>query len=132
MSEDTKSSSSSGWGGVVIGVFLWLTVGKDMWHSKFRYSIQYGVSYGKITKAKEPRDCDWLSAPLGDKDCHYEVRMSKVLKANDTHGKPIVSYDGGATWIADGESDRPVYPELPGGTTEVVSVFLNWERVEDE
>jgi hypothetical protein len=38
----------------------------------------------------EPRDCDWISSPVGDKHCHYESSFSHV---HDQQGEHII-----ATW----------------------------------
>ena len=55
-------------------------------------SIRYPVFYGTIYQVgrqhvhveKEPKDCEWGHAPLGDKDCHYE---KQVQTAKDTYGR---------------------------------------------
>jgi hypothetical protein len=46
-------------------------------------SIKYPLLYGTIYKVnvshvhidKEPTDCDWGHAPIGDKDCHYKKHV---------------------------------------------------------
>ena len=117
---------------MVVAAFLWFTVGREAWYSKLRYVIQYSVPYGEVTKANEPHDCDWLRAPLGDKVCHFEIQVSKVLNARDTYGKPIMSYDDGVTWIPNGDTDRPISPEVPKSIPEVSSINLTWQKVENE
>jgi hypothetical protein len=74
-----------------------------------------------VTKANEPRGCDWLKAPIGDKDCHYEIQVSTVRTAFDAHGKPIVSFDEGATWLPN--------DAVPPAKSEVV---LPWKKSDDE
>ena len=33
----------------------------------------------------EPRDCDWISSPIGDKHCHYESSFSLVRDQQGEH-----------------------------------------------
>jgi hypothetical protein len=35
----------------------------------------------------EPRDCDWISSPVGDKHCHYESSFNHV---HDRQGEHII------------------------------------------
>ena len=60
----------------------------SVWHSKVRYSLQYDVPYSKITIEKEPHDCNFLAAPLGEKYCHYERVIETVHWARS---KPTVN-----------------------------------------
>ena len=132
----SDAPNSLGWlSGLVSAVIPWfivVTIGRDAWYSKLRYSMQYSVSYEKVTKENEPHDCDCLRAPIGDKVCHFEIRVGKVLSARDDYGKPIVSYDDGKTWIPDGDAARPIYREAPKSMPEVSSVYLTWEKVENQ
>jgi hypothetical protein len=36
----------------------------------------------------EPRDCDWISSPIGDKHCHYESSFTHV---HDEQGEHIIA-----------------------------------------
>jgi len=71
-------------------------------HSKTRFAVQYGVDSGHVYKDKKPHDCDWFTAPLGDKNCHYDIESPKetVMTGTDkATGRAIVSYDEGKTWM---------------------------------
>lgn len=105
-------------------------IGKDIWYSKLRYSIEYGVSYGKVSKPDEPRACNWFKAPIGDKVCHYEIRVHTVREAHDQNGKSITSYDGGATWTASDGSELGYIP-VPANPT-VTSVNITWGKINED
>src|SRR5437899_902819 len=87
----------------VVGLFVVFVLipkwANSILDSKTRYALQYAVSDNQAFVAKEPRDCDFISAPLGDKNCHYEkaVSASKCGTDNNTQ-KPVISYDDGKTW----------------------------------
>jgi hypothetical protein len=87
-----------------LALFAWLP---DMWHSKLRYSMWYGVDYDQVTIEKKPADCNFFHAPLGDKDCHYDpqVNVVKVDNSNAWGGQSI-SYDDGKTWIHTAKSQN--------------------------
>jgi hypothetical protein len=97
------------------------------WHSKARFYMQYGLTRGlnweEVTKEKEPHDCEWLKAPLGDKYCHYDAVVSSVRISKDSKtGNPIWSSDDGKTWSwYDAASPSRVMPH----------VYVGWEKVED-
>jgi hypothetical protein len=72
-----------------------------LWHTKTRYAIQYGVNYDQVYMNDRPHDCNFLHAPLGDKDCHYEIKVSE----------------------AQGQKD--------GSTEMEKQIYIFWEKVED-
>jgi len=99
----------------------------DLWHSKFRYSMQYGVEFSQITKATKPRDCWFMEVPIGNKGCHYDRDVqASLVKTSCKSNFPnpgdtctgIVSYDNGKTW-------QP--------TSDLKSfVYVTWQKVDDE
>jgi hypothetical protein len=93
-----------GWGCLsvilILGVAVWLFM-FDGWHSSVRYSVEYGVDLDEVTVDKRPHDCDWGTAPLGSKYCHYETEIFQMITSMSTEGKPIISYDQGKTWRPD-------------------------------
>jgi hypothetical protein len=97
-----------------------------MWHSKLVYSWRYGVAVSQVNIEKEPTDCDFLHAPLGDKDCRYERQVSTVLVRTDSSDMATkglvhyISYDDGKTWTL----DSSVPPINPG-------IAISWEKVEN-
>lgn len=90
------------------------------WHSKIRYVLQYDVNYAQVIKPNEPHNCDWLAAPIGDKNCHYEPQVQTIRTTTSTAGKPIVSYDDGKTWVA---NDGVPLAER--------GVFITWQKIDD-
>jgi hypothetical protein len=98
-----------------------------LWHSKFRYSMQYGVDFSQITQPDKPRDCSFLKAPLGVKGCHYDRDVeSWLVKTSCKSNFPdpgdtctgTVSYDNGKTWQPTSDLKSAVY--------------VTWQRVDDE
>lgn len=133
MASDAKRDDWYIWKLAFAAWLAWVGFGRDAWYSKFRYSVQYGVHSSDVTKTKEPRDCERLTAPLGGKGCHYEIRVQTVRAAFDQGGKPIISNDGGATWfrtdgVEEPGTERPYNPSA----AKVSSVSLTWEKVENE
>jgi hypothetical protein len=124
-----KSTWGGGTGWLVTVLLLWFAF--DPWHSKLRYSLQYRVAYGDVTKANEPHDCDFFKAPIGNKECHFEIQVGTVRAASDTNGKPILSIDEGVTWFYQHDPDTP-YTGAPVGTAHVTTVNLTWEKIKDE
>jgi len=134
-----ENASSSGWN-VVSGLLccfviwrLFISDGWDeVWQSKFRYASKYGISQDKITKARKPHDCDWMKAPIGDKDCHFEIRVHTDRAAFDQYGKRIVLFDDGVTWLPADNINRP-YPLVPHeGVDTATAVTLTWEKIEGD
>jgi hypothetical protein len=44
----------------------------------YRDSYSYNVSFLNVIVEDEPKDCDFLHAPIGDKDCHYNRVSGKI------------------------------------------------------
>lgn len=39
------------------------------------YAIKYGITdKSHLLEMPKPHDCDWGKAPIGNKECHFEVR----------------------------------------------------------
>jgi hypothetical protein len=101
------------------------------------YAVEYKVSPEKIHIDAKPKDCDFMHAPLGNKECHYEAAVTAYNAAgqvvggdgtpkygHDTKtGKPIVSYDDGQTWVWFTGDDIP--------NPIVKSVVVTWSKVTD-
>lgn len=93
-----KWSSALIIGWIILGVFL-VDVPGSLWHSKFRYEVEYSVPADKVIVATHPHDCAFLAAPLGEKYCHYEREVSTLRWATSTTGIPIASWDEGKTCV---------------------------------
>jgi len=85
-------------------------------HTELRYAIEHSADLSQVTVERQPKDCDFLHAPLGLKDCHYEKEVTVVRHALDVEtSRPIVSYDDGKTWNWE-----------DGGPGKGVSVYVSW------
>lgn len=78
-------------------VVVWLAPEAE-WAYKWRYAAEKeGFDGAKIRVNRKPHDCDFLTAPLGSKHCHYERRIDTIrVFAKD--GTRRASYDDGQTW----------------------------------
>ena len=107
-----------------IGWFFWLCiVGTVVWFawlddSKLRYKFQYEDA--EVTVTDKPRDCDFLTAPLGKKNCSYEKLVATFHYSVSTKGEPIVSYDEGENWYSN-----------PYGPKNGILVEVSWVRTKD-
>ena len=103
------------------GAALWVavtiynfSVGNQQW-----YAFEYHVPVKDVIVTPKPHDCEWGTAPLGNKNCHYERRIESVrVSKNLRTGEPIVSFNNGRTW------EPETIPTEP-------SVWVSWDRVED-
>src|SRR6202035_5024976 len=96
----TDSESSGIWI-VYLILFGLICGGTYLWDSNLRYAFEYGVNLSAVNKDPKPHDCDWSKAPIGNKECHYEVEVVKTRireGVDQKTGKPIISYDDGSTW----------------------------------
>jgi hypothetical protein len=85
------------------------------------------VSPKKVEVAKEPHDCDFFYAPIGDKFCEYGQKVTTVRWGRaPTNSQPILSTDDGKTWL-------PFTPEagvvVPRYST-LEGVDVGWEKNE--
>jgi len=86
----------------------------------WRYNTEFPVDYANVTVDRRPHDCDFMTAPLGAKHCHYVADVLTVRSRAASDGTHSVSFDGGKTWRAD-NSTPPTSPE----------VYVSWRKVED-
>jgi hypothetical protein len=99
------------WSWAVMLFWLWMAyiLCMSMWFSKARLSLYYGVEYGQVTTAgDQPRDCNWLKSPLGDKGCSYSREVSTAQVRSNRFGYQDVSYDEGKTWTVHAMSTNGV------------------------
>jgi hypothetical protein len=114
------------WVGFVIFVWFALVGFADMWTSKLRYSMWYSVDYDQVTIQKKPTDCNFFTAPMGEKDCRYyrQVSTIQVKTENSNPARyPVnyVSFDEGKTWTVD-DATPPTKPQ----------VIVSWEKKDDD
>lgn len=65
-----------------------------------------------------PHDCDFLTAPLGQKNCRYNKRVLTVRVQTSASNARLVSYDEGQTWQKADPSIKP-------------AIFVSWEKIPD-
>jgi len=106
------------WLAVLLGVVIWI-VGW-FFEPQWWFSLRYNVPYEQVTLNKKPHDCEYETAPLGNKNCHYEKEISAVRVGTSTDHRPIWSADDGKTWNWNDGPD-PVKPY----------VLITWRKVED-
>jgi len=58
----------------------------------YGYAWKYDIANSKVVVGMRPHDCEWQTAPLGDKNCHYEAQLRHVRTSTATDGAtPLVS-----------------------------------------
>ena len=76
-----------------LGVMLPLIVQEGaMWlfpESKVGYTMKYELADEKVIIDRKPHDCEWETAPLGAKHCHYD---KAVQTETGQHGKVTAAY----------------------------------------
>ena len=100
-------------GGYVV-VWLWPDSG---WANKWRYSWERDLDDATFVVRSIPHDCEFLTAPLGSKHCHYDKRVVTVRIRTDGSGR-LVTTDEGKTWV-------------PAQPADHAAVFVSWDKVED-
>jgi hypothetical protein len=120
-------SVAFGLGLLLGGLFL---IGYMMHGDAYWYSITAGAPIDKVTIEKKPHDCEFSAAPLGEKNCHYEKIVDKVMWATSTTGQPIVSDDDGKTWTVATWANDPGTPKFPQYPT-TRSVYISWKKGQD-
>ena len=96
--------------GVLGPVATWIAPGNKAAYF-LRYAFEANVSYDQVFVADKPRDCDFFTAPMGNKLCHYETVVQTVRISTSTTGQAIVSYDEGETWLLI-DADYTVIPSV--------------------
>jgi hypothetical protein len=132
--KDLKTAIPSVW---LLLFFAWLFLTPTViwvWLNKVWYASTYSqASFDTVTVEKQPTDCDWSRAPLGDKGCHYKRHVTSVMTGTDnTTHLPMVSFDEGKTWECDDCSENENGQIIHTGKHgHVPSVYVRFEKVED-
>lgn len=86
--------------------------------TKWRYSLDTDLKDAVYVFDKHPHDCEFLSAPIGSKHCHYDKEVAFIRVRNSQSGGRAVSYDDGKTWS----------PAEAGVRT---TVLVSWSKVHE-
>ena len=89
------------------------------WAIKWRFRSESDLQNAEITIDKKPHDCEFMTAPVGNKHCYYQIRLSTTRVRNDQTGDSWISTDDGKTWARPNAS--PVRPQI----------FVDWTKVEE-
>lgn len=112
---------------LVVGVWtggghlaVWIAPESD-WAYEWRYSnsidaSEMGLSGAKVHIESRPHDCEFLTAPMGSKHCHYDRQVTTV-RIRQVGAGQLISYDEGKTWS----------PEVDATSQRLVFVF--WTKV---
>jgi hypothetical protein len=95
-------------------------------HSKPRYFVQYGRwagwHYKHLTTDKLPNDCEWFTAPIGNKKCHYQANVKISYRGTDeVTGESVPDF---------GDPLRPNFNKEHAHVYEPI-VRIGWEKKED-
>jgi hypothetical protein len=90
---------------------------EDEWAIKWRYSLETDLHDPMIVIEKHPHDCEFLTAPIGDKHCHYD-RIATTLRIRQRGVERESSFDDGKTWSRAAPEARS-------------SVFVSWTKVQE-
>lgn len=130
---------------IVIAIALWYGGVRDSdWVARNHAERRYGLPDGKIQiEGKRPHDCDFMTAPLGEKHCSYEREYLADWFTLSTNKEPITygtlqedpptvcSSDGTdfahrCYWVNDLAPD-----EHPTAGWRARSVEIRWRKVEE-
>jgi hypothetical protein len=98
-------------------VMVWLAP-ESTWAYEWRYSLDDEFNGVEVTVNPRPHDCEFWTAPLGKKHCHYEKQVWTTRVRRATTGQRLMSLDEGRTWVPHDGRSRPL-------------VFVSWQRVQD-
>ena len=70
----------------------------DVETDRIYYETKYDAQSKDVQLQASPHDCEYSTAPLGNKNCHYERQVFVTKHGVNTLNQPIVSYDDWKTW----------------------------------
>jgi hypothetical protein len=75
--------------------------------SSYGYAIKYSVNPSSVFIDRRPHDCEYETAPLGNKNCHYDAKVTSVRTSQAADGTGWASYDEGKTWVINTFNSTP-------------------------
>jgi hypothetical protein len=88
------------------------------WAYRWRYSTESGFSGAIVAIDRKPHNCEFMTAPIGEKHCHYEREIATVRVSKNRENEAIVSYDEGKSWYRAESATSP-------------QILVSWRRVDD-
>lgn len=87
----SNNSSVTGWAVLAtIGGTAWYWSSDSDWAVQNRTAAKYGVPYDKVSiVGARPHDCDFMTAPIGEKGCSYKRDYLVEWMALSTANRPI-------------------------------------------
>lgn len=76
------------WAGLVVLVLVALSPYLSSDPVKTWYAITLRVPADQVMIEKKPHDCEFQTAPLGNKNCHYEAHATTIKGSDSPDGKP--------------------------------------------
>jgi len=86
--------------------------------TKWRYGLDDDLKNAEYVMPRRPHDCEFMTAPLGAKHCHYDKEIATVRVRKAQSGARIISYDEGKTW------EQAVAVKRP-------TVIVSWTKVNE-
>jgi hypothetical protein len=122
-----KGDSSSAWGFLILVVLVLVSWGasfvatwlfpESAWAYEWQAFYDTELKDATISIERLPHDCDFFTAPLGSKNCHFEKNLVTVrIRGNGS--QRLVSVDEGKTWTAASSSNG-------------AAVYISWTKVLD-
>lgn len=87
------------------------------WATKWRYSLDSDLHDAVYLIDKHPHNCEFMSAPMGSKHCHYDKEVATIRIRNGQSGREM-SYDDGKTWSSAESGVR-------------ATVLVSWRKIEE-
>jgi hypothetical protein len=82
------------------------------------FSGEWNVAtWDQVFVDHRPHDCEWGTAPIGSKHCHYNAVIQTVRTFVDDKGRLMVSYDEGKS------------SQVASSTREEPAVYVSWAKV---
>jgi hypothetical protein len=88
------------------------------WAYRLRYSLDSDFNGATFEVRSIPHDCEFLTAPIGGKYCHYNKRAVITRIRTNESGRRFYSLDDGKTWAEAAPDTTP-------------TVFISWDKVND-
>lgn len=125
---ELKKSATGVYAKVVKPLFWFLVIGLGglylLWLIIYEFSPtakqiewDYRIDVSHIEVAPKPHDCEFMSAPIGEKHCHYDQYLSLVNARGEFVGGDTVSDDG---------KHIKTQPK-----EQATSAYVNWVKVKE-